>query len=178
MVCSSVHVVVFWLLFLPQASEDRDFRKSQISCANSWVPRGVVDLSGRIKTEKENNQEAEDWRYVHGFSITDGKSPKRGWRAERRAAGVATANQKEGFQPEFWAVRFDLIPISAWLSGWTGTRSKRNFHRLASNCGMALNSRCRVLIVFPRWPRLRIRSPRRSRDSVPQTRKQRSILSL
>jgi len=60
------------------------------------------------------------------------------------------------------------------LSGSTGTRSKRNFHRPESNCGIALNSTFRVLIVFLRWLRLRIRSPRRSRDSVPQTRKKHS----
>jgi hypothetical protein len=65
------------------------------------VPRGVVDLSGRIKTEKENDQKAEDWRYVHGFSITDGKSPKRGWRAERRAAGLRQQTKKKGSNPNF-----------------------------------------------------------------------------
>ena len=66
------------------------------------------------------------------------------------------------------------MPIVVSLSGSTGTRSKRNFHRPESNCGIALNSTFRVLIVFLRWLRLRIRSPRRSRDSVPQTRKKHS----
>src|SRR6266481_6020542 len=69
-------------------------------------------------------------------------------------------------------------PIVVSLSRSTGTRSKRNFHRPESNCGMALNSTFRVLIVFLRWLRLRIRSPRRSRDSVPQTRKKHSTLTL
>jgi len=59
-------------------------------------------------------------------------------------------------------------------SAEAGTRSKRNFHRPESNWGIPLNSTFRVLIVFPRWLRLRIRSPRRSRDSVPQTRKKHS----
>ena len=61
--------------------------------------------------------------------------------------------------------------MSDCLSVETGTTSKRNFHRPESNWGIPLNSTFRVLIVFPRWLRLRIRSPRRSRDSVPQTRK-------
>jgi hypothetical protein len=70
------------------------------------------------------------------------------------------------------------MPIVVSLSGSTGTRSKRNFHRPESNCGIALNSTFRVLIVFLRWLRLRIRSPRRSRDSVPQTRMKCSNLSF
>jgi hypothetical protein len=52
----------FALLFLPQASEDRDFRKSHISYANVFasgalllavivLPAGL-DLSGRIETEQ------------------------------------------------------------------------------------------------------------------------------
>src|SRR5882762_11396408 len=40
------------------------------------------------------------------------------------------------------------MPIVVSLSGSTGTRSKRNFHRPESNCGMALNSGCRVFIAL------------------------------
>ena len=40
------------------------------------------------------------------------------------------------------------MPIVVSLSGWTGTRSNRNFHRPESNCGMPLNSSCRAFIVF------------------------------
>ena len=130
------------------------------------MPRGVVDLSGRIKTEKENDQEAEDWRYVHGFSITDGKITKARVASRTPSSGVATANQKERFQPEFWAVRFDLIPISAWLSGWTSRNSKRNFHRPESNCGMALNSGWRVFIVLQSRLQLQIHQ-RQSKIATP-----------
>src|SRR4029077_9953759 len=70
------------------------------------------------------------------------------------------------------------MPIVVSLSGWTGTRSKRNFHRPQSNCGMALNSGCRAFIVFRSQLRLRIQSPRQSTGSVPQTRKKCSNLSF
>src|SRR5690348_16217005 len=40
------------------------------------------------------------------------------------------------------------MPIVVSLTGSTGTRSKRHFHRPESNCGMALNSGCRAFIVF------------------------------
>ena len=69
-------------------------------------------------------------------------------------------------------------PIVVSLSGWTGTRSKRNFHRPQSNCGMALNSGCRVFIVLQPQPRLQIQAPRQSTGSVPQTRKKCSNLSF
>jgi hypothetical protein len=69
-------------------------------------------------------------------------------------------------------------PIVVSLSGSTGTRSKRNFHRPQSNCGMALNSGCRVFIVFQSPLRLRIQSPRQSTGSVPQSRKKCSNLSF
>src|SRR5439155_17685718 len=59
-----------------------------------------------------------------------------------------------------------------------GTRSKRNFHRPQSNCGMPLNSGWRVFIVVQPRLRLQIQAPRRSRDSVPQTRKKHSTLTL
>src|SRR4029450_1442214 len=39
------------------------------------------------------------------------------------------------------------IPIVVSLSGSTGTRSKRNFHRPQSNCGVAINCRCEAFIV-------------------------------
>jgi hypothetical protein len=64
------------------------------------------------------------------------------------------------------------------LRGETNTRSKRNFHRPQSNCGMALNSGCQVFIVLPRWLRLQIRARRQSTGSVPQTRKKCSNLSF
>jgi hypothetical protein len=69
-------------------------------------------------------------------------------------------------------------PIVVSLSGWTGMRSKRNFHRPESNCGIPLNSTFRVLIVFLRWLRQRIRAPRQSSGSGPQTRKKYSNLSF
>src|SRR2546430_8930135 len=64
------------------------------------------------------------------------------------------------------------------LSAEIGTRSKRNFHRPQSNCGMALNSGCRVFIVLQPQPRLQIQAPRQSTGSVPQTRKKCSNLSF
>src|SRR6266496_1368827 len=69
-------------------------------------------------------------------------------------------------------------PIVVSLSGSTGTRSKRNFHRPESNWGIPLNSTFRVLIVFLRWRRLQIRAPRQSTGSVPQTRKKDSNLGF
>ena len=69
-------------------------------------------------------------------------------------------------------------PIVVSLSGSTGTRSKRNFHRPESNWGIALNSSCRAFIVFQSQLRLRIQSPRQSAGSVPQTRKKCSNLSF
>ena len=76
------------------------------------------------------------------------------------------------------AAKSKSTPIVVSLSGWTGTRSKRNFHRPESNCGMALNAGCRVFIVFLRWLRLRIRAPRQSTGSGPQTRKKCSNLTF
>lgn len=76
------------------------------------------------------------------------------------------------------AAKSKSTPIVVSLSGWTGTRSKRNFHRPESNCGIALNSTFRVLIVFLRWLRLRIRAPRQSTGSGPQTRKKCSNLTF
>ena len=70
------------------------------------------------------------------------------------------------------------MPIVVSLTGSTGTRSKRNFHRPESNWGIPLNSTFRVLIVFLRWLRLRIRAPRQSTDSGPQTRKKCSNLTF
>jgi hypothetical protein len=70
------------------------------------------------------------------------------------------------------------MPIVVSLSGSIGTRSRRNFHRPESNCGIALNSAFRVLIVFPRWLRLQIRAPRQSTATVPQPRKKCSNLSF
>jgi hypothetical protein len=70
------------------------------------------------------------------------------------------------------------MPIVVSLSGSTGTRSKRNFHRPESNCGMALNSGCRVFIVLQQQLRLQIRAPRQSTGSGPQTRKKCSNLTF
>src|SRR5215813_12888586 len=70
------------------------------------------------------------------------------------------------------------MPIVTWLSGPAGARSKRNFQRPASNCGMALNSGSRVFIVLQSRLRLQIRAPRQSTGSVPQTRKKGSNLSF
>jgi hypothetical protein len=69
------------------------------------------------------------------------------------------------------------MPIVVSLSGSTGTRPKRNFHRPESNCGIALNSSCRAFIVFQSQLPLRIQWPRQSTGSVPQTRKKCSNLS-
>jgi len=64
------------------------------------------------------------------------------------------------------------------LSVEDGARSKRNFHRPESNCGMALNSGCRVFIVLQPQLRLQIQAPRQSTGSVPQTRKKCSNLGF
>ena len=70
------------------------------------------------------------------------------------------------------------MPIVVSLTGSTGTRSKRNFHRPQSNCGMALNSGCRVFRVLQPQLRLQIQAPRQSTGSVPQTRKKCSNLGF
>jgi hypothetical protein len=69
-------------------------------------------------------------------------------------------------------------PIVVSLSGASGTRSKRNFHRPESNWGIPLNSTFRVFIVLQPQLRLQIRAPRQSTGSVPQTRKKCSNLSF
>ena len=61
--------------------------------------------------------------------------------------GLVTANQKERFQAEFWAVRLVFIPIFVWLRGEIGARSKGNFQRPESNCGVAINSICEVFMA-------------------------------
>jgi hypothetical protein len=61
--------------------------------------------------------------------------------------GLERANQNETFQPEPWALGFVFIPTFAWLRGEIGTRSKRNFHRPESNCGVAINCACEAFIV-------------------------------
>src|SRR4029077_15632820 len=76
------------------------------------------------------------------------------------------------------AAESNSIPIVVSLSGWTGTRSNRNFPRPESNCGMALNSGCRVFIVLQPQLRLQIRARRQSTGSIPQTRKKRSNLTF
>ena len=76
------------------------------------------------------------------------------------------------------AVESKSTPIVVSLLGATGTRSKRNFHRPESNCGMALNSGCRVFIVLQSRRRLQIRARRQSTDSGPQTRKKCSNLNF
>ena len=57
-------------------------------------------------------------------------------------------------------------PIVVPLSGWTGTNSRRNFHRPESNCGMALNCGWRVFIVLQSRLRLQIHQ-RQSKITTP-----------
>ena len=70
------------------------------------------------------------------------------------------------------------MPIVVSLTRATGTSSKRNFHRPESNCGMPLNSGCRVFIVLQPRLRLQVRARRQSTGSVPQTRRKCSKLSF
>jgi hypothetical protein len=74
--------------------------------------------------------------------------------------------------------RIEVHADRSFVIGWTGTRSKRNFHRPQSNCGIALNSGCRVFIVLQPRRRLQLRAQRQSTGSVPQTRKKCSNLSF
>ena len=58
------------------------------------------------------------------------------------------------------------MPIVVSLSGSTGTRSNRNFHRPESNCGMALNCGWRVFIVLQSRLQLQIHQ-RQSKIATP-----------
>jgi hypothetical protein len=67
--------------------------------------------------------------------------------------------------PGLWT-ELKSMPIVIWLSGPAGTRSKRNFHRPESNCGMALNCGWRVFIVLQSRLQLQIHQ-RQSKIATP-----------
>jgi hypothetical protein len=69
------------------------------------LPAGV-DLSGRIETEQQNDQE-EDYRcYAHGLFDHRQKIAATRKASRTPSNGLGTANQKEKSQPEPWAIEF------------------------------------------------------------------------
>ena len=68
-----------------------------------------LDWSGRIETEKENDQHKDYWRYAHGFLHHRKKIARTRKPSRTPSNGLETANQKETFQSEVVEFIFTLF---------------------------------------------------------------------
>jgi hypothetical protein len=76
-----------------------------------------LDLSGRIETEQQNDQNEYDWHHAHGFFHHRQKIAKASMARRTPSNGLETANQKETFQPESSAIGFVLMILSKEFEG-------------------------------------------------------------
>jgi hypothetical protein len=70
------------------------------------------DLSGRIETKQQNDQNEYDRDYAHGFVHHRQKIAKARKARRTPSNGLETANQKEKFQPESSTIGFVLMILS------------------------------------------------------------------
>jgi hypothetical protein len=81
---------VHCFLKLPNADISQNFR----------FLLGVLGcLRGGVETKEENDQSEDDWRQIHGRKIARARIASR-----TPSNGLATANQKETFQPDSWVI--------------------------------------------------------------------------
>jgi hypothetical protein len=78
---------------------------------SDWLPAGL-DLSGRIETEQQNDQNEYDWRYAHSFLHHRQKIAKASMARRTPSNGLETAKQKEKSQPESCAIGFVFMVSS------------------------------------------------------------------
>src|SRR6266481_3939006 len=112
-----------------------------ISEKNEW-PLERVEYLARTHTRRDAETDARS--YALGLRIIGKKLPRREGRPEHRATDSRRKTSRLSIVKPT-AILETTRPVNCSSVG-AGTRSKRNFHRPESNCGVAINSGCEVFI--------------------------------
>jgi hypothetical protein len=83
----------------------------------SEIQPADLDLSGRIETKQQNDQNEYDWHYAHGFLHHRQNIAKSRMARRTPSNGLETANQKEKFQPDSSAIGFVFMILSKEFEG-------------------------------------------------------------